>query len=230
MSSGGSGNPALRILAALPGILLTLVSFYLLGVISYSIYLYVNKDDQSVLPPTEWWWPQWLNTYLHNYPRQYDVLSNTYMDGQVSNVYSNVYDNETCISKCEDESPDCIAAMSNTASNVCMTMTDTSFPIQFMGNTVSIVQGMEPSESYATYKSNIADTYTPHSNIAQYISTSYLECASNCSSNVTCLGFEYQWATNTCIQHTAIRTSNLAYDTSFTSYILRSGIGDFSTF
>lgn len=220
----------MKILSALPGIVLTLFSFYLLGVMSYSIYLFMNKDDQSVLPPTDWWWPKWLNTYLHHYPRKYDVLSNTYIYGTTSNVYSNIYSTNTCISKCEDESPDCIATMSNTASNVCITMTNFDFPIDFTGNTVTIVEGMEPAQSYKTYTSNIVDTYTSASNILSYISTSYLDCASNCTSNVTCLGFEYKWATNQCIQHTAINSSNLAYDTTFTSYILRSGLGDYSIF
>lgn len=214
------------------GIIPVLILLYVIAVGGYSIYLYVNRDDQSVLPPTDWWWPTWLNKYLHNYPRKYDVFANTYtyLNSGVSNVYSNSFTAKDCTKHCEGEGKDCIAAMSNTASNVCMTMTATdSYLIDYTGNTVYIVSGMEPSTSYGTYQSNVANSNTAATTIPLYVASSYLQCSSNCMSNSNCAGFEYQWSTNTCIQHSSIKSSELAYDASYTSYILRTGVGAYST-
>jgi hypothetical protein len=212
---------AAEILQKLPSIAMTIIVFYLVFVVSYSIYLLVNRKNESVLPPTAWWWPTMLNEYLHVYPRNYTYMSNvTAPTSFVSNTFSNVSTAKMCKTKCENSPDDCIGFEFKLASNTCTTYSSIGFPIEYTGNTIYIVQGNEPSDIYKTYKEQGVKTGTPASNIASFIATSYLQCSSNCSSNVTCLGFEYKTATNECIQRTTMDSSNLVATAGTTSYIL----------
>jgi hypothetical protein len=206
----------------IPSILMTLAVFYILGIMAYAVYLFINRKDQSILPPTDaWWWPTVLNQYVHVYPRTYKYMSNvTTPTSFVSNTYSNVVP-RNCKTLCEDSPDECVGFESNLSSNTCSTYSSIGFPIEYTGNNLYVVEGNEPSYMYATYESQKANSNTAASNIASYIATSYLDCSSNCSSNVQCLGFDYNWDTNECIQQTSIDSSNLTSNTSFTSFILK---------
>jgi hypothetical protein len=213
-----------EILQALPSIGMTLAVFYVIVIVVYSVYLLINRRDENVLPPTDaWWWPTTLNQYVHVYPRNYKYLSNvTAPTSFVSNTFSNVSSMKMCKRKCEDSPDECIGFESNLASNTCVTYSSIGFPIEYTGNNIYIVEGNEPSYMYKTYKDQRwTIPNAPVSNIAAYISTSYLDCSSNCSSNVTCLGFEYNSGTNNCVQRTTMDTSNLVASTGTTSYILQ---------
>jgi hypothetical protein len=91
------------------------------------------------------------------------------------------------------------------------------------GNTLYTIDGNEPGQYYATYLSNVADSNTPASIFPSYIAASYFECASNCASNVSCTGFEFK-SDRTCIQHQALKSSNLVTDSNYTSYILTNSL------
>lgn len=222
MSNSSSGPSPLKIAGFAFAGLAALGTLYVVGLIIYAIYLFINRNNPSVLPPTDaWWWPSSMNKYLHNYPRGYVMKSNvTLSTSSFSNVYSNVTASG-CKKKCEATSDDCIGFELNLASNTCTTYASIGFPIEYTGNNLYIVEGNEPGFEYATYKSNVADSYTATSNILSYISTNYIDCSSNCTSNVTCLGFEYNSTTNECKQRTDFKKSNLVQNASFTSYIIQ---------
>jgi len=214
---------AAEILQKLPSIGMTLAVFYIVFIVGYSVYLFINRKDQNILPPTDaWWWPTTLNQYVHVYPRNYTYLSNvTAPTSFVSNTFSNVTSVKMCKTKCEGSPDDCVGFESNLASNTCVTYSSIGFPIEYTGNNLYVVEGNEPAYMYTTYKDKQVKTGTPVSNIASFIATSYLNCSSNCSSNVTCLGFEYKPATNECAQRTTMDSSNLVAMTGTTSYILQ---------
>jgi hypothetical protein len=213
---------AAEILQKLPSIGMTLAVFYILFIVGYSVYLFINRKDQTILPPTDaWWWPTTLNQYVHVYPRNYTYLSNvTAPTSFVSNTFSNVSSAKMCKTKCEGSPDDCVGFEINLASNTCVTYSSIGFPIEYTGNNIYVVEGNEPAYMYTTYKDKQVKTGTPVSNIASFIATSYLNCSSNCSSNVTCLGFEYKSATNECAQRTTMDSSNLVAMTGTTSYVL----------
>jgi hypothetical protein len=209
------------VVSKLPSIIISLLVFYIVGVVAYSVYLFVNRKDQSILPPTDWWWPTFLNKYLHVYERKYTYLSNvTTPTSFSSNTYSNV-SASNCKTKCEESPKDCLAFESNAAAQTCSTYTSVGFPIEYSGNNLYVVEGNEPAYMYATYVGKVADSNTAASNITSYIATSYLDCSSNCSGNSQCTGFEYNASTNECRQQTAMTSSNLTSNTAFTSYILQ---------
>ena len=210
------------ILQKLPSIAMSLAVIYIVVIVFYSVYLFINRKDENILPPDAWWWPSTLNQYVHVYPRTYRYMSNvTAPTSFVSNTYSNVSSVKMCKTKCEGSPDECIGFESNLASNICVTYSSIGFPIEYTGNNIYVVEGNEPSYMYKTYKDKRwSITNMPASNIASYIATSYLDCSSNCSSNVTCLGFEYNSGTNNCVQRTTMDSSNLIESTSTVSYIL----------
>jgi hypothetical protein len=214
---------AVEILQKLPSIGMTIAVFYIVGITIYIIYLLINRNNQDVLPPTDaWWWPTILNQYVHVYPRNYKYMSNvTAPTSFVSNTFSNVTSVKMCKTKCEGSPDECIGFESNLASNTCVTYSSIGFPIEYTGNNLYVVEGNEPSYMYMTYTNQQVKAGTAVSNIASYIATSYIDCSSNCSSNVECLGFEYKSATNECIQRTTMDSSNLETSTTITSYILQ---------
>jgi hypothetical protein len=213
---------AVEILQKLPSIGMTIAVFYILFIVGYSVYLFINRKDDSILPPTDaWWWPTTLNQYLHVYPRNYTYMSNvTAPTSFVSNTFSNVTSVKMCKTKCEGSPDECIGFESNLASNTCVTYSSIGFPIEYTGNNLYVVEGNEPSYMYKTYSEKQVKLGVPLSNIASYIGMSYLDCSSNCSSNVTCLGFEYKMPTKECAQRTTMDSSNLVDSTTTTSYIL----------
>jgi hypothetical protein len=214
---------AAEILQKLPSIAMSLAVFYILFIVGYAVYFFINRKEESVLPPTDaWWWPTMLNQYVHVYPRNYTYMSNvTAPTSFVSNTFSNVTSVKMCKTKCEGSPDDCVGFEINLASNTCVTYSSIGFPIEYTGNNLYVVEGNEPSYMYTTYSGQKANSNTLASNIASFIATSYLNCSSNCSSNVTCLGFEYKPATNECIQRTTMDSSNLVASTGTTSYILQ---------
>jgi hypothetical protein len=219
---------AAEILQKLPSIGMTLAVFYILLIVGYSVYLLINRKDENVLPPTDaWWWPTTLNQYLHVYPRNYTYMSNvTAPTSFVSNTFSNVTSVKMCKTKCEGSPDECIGFESNLASNTCVTYSSIGFPVEYTGNNLYVVEGNEPGYMYTTYTNQQVKAGIAASNIASYISTSYIDCSSNCSSNVTCLGFEYNSGTNNCAQRTTMDSSNLATSTTITSYILQTATLD----
>jgi len=214
------------ILSKLPSIAMSLAVIYIVVIVFYSVYLFINRKDENILPPDAWWWPSTLNQYVHVYPRTYRYMSNvTAPTSFVSNTYSNVSSVKMCKQKCEGSPDECIGFESNLASNTCVTYSSIGFPIEYTGNNLYVVEGNEPGFMYTTYKDKRwSITNMPASNIASYIATSYLDCSSNCSSNVTCLGFEYTTTTNQCVQRTMMDTSNLIASTSTVSYILQPAV------
>lgn len=210
------------------GILAFLIVGFVFYAIGASIYYWMNKDDNSIEPPE--WWPEFWRNIIHNYPPTYKMVSNVIAMGTVSNTYStNVKSPSDCsgLDKYGCNNADgCIGFMYETSAsgNTCVQYSAISTPIldkRVTGNTLYIVEGNEPAKVYSTYVSNVADSTTTATLIPSYIASSYFDCASNCTSNSSCLGFEYKFADNTCIQHTAINASKLSFDTNYTSYILQ---------
>lgn len=199
--------------------------FYIIGA---SVYYALNRNDPDITPPD--WWPEFWRNIIHVYPPTYKMVSNVIAIGTVSNTYStNVMSASDCSGRedvgCND-ADGCIGFMyeASPTGNTCVQYTSISSTIldkRVTGNTLYIVEGNEPSKVYSTYLSNIADSTTTATLIPSYIASSYFDCASNCTSNSSCLGFEYKFSDNTCIQHTAISASKLALDTNYTSYILQ---------
>ena len=217
---------AVELLQKLPSIAMTIIVFYIIGIVGYAVYLFINRKDENILPPTDaWWWPSMLNQYVHVYPRTYRYMSNvTAPTSFVSNTYSNVSSVKMCKTKCEGSPDDCVGFESNLASNTCVTYSSIGFPIEYTGNNLYVVEGNEPKYMYMTYSGQQANSNTLASNIASYIATSYLDCSSNCSSNPDCQGFEYKPATNGCVQRTTMDSSNLTANTSVTSYVLQPAV------
>lgn len=207
-------------------IAMVLVILYLVGMTGYFI---TNRTDPTKAPSESW--PVWYRNIVHVYPAKYSVSA-------TSNVIPNVTPNnmftgktpKDCVNKevkgCKVDT-DCVGFVWNGTSNVCTTLSTVDnliFDPRVTSNTLYTIQGSEPSTYYATYVSNVADSYTASSLIPAYIATDYFACSSNCSSNTTCLGFTFNPTTRNCIQQTAIKSSNLAMDTNFTSYILGSAL------
>lgn len=210
------------VVSKLPSIAMTLAVFYILFIVGYSVYLFINRKDENILPPDAWWWPSALNQYVHVYPRTYRYMSNvTAPTSFVSNTYSNVTSEKMCKTKCEDSPDECVGFETNLASNTCVTYSSIGFPIEYTGNNLYVVEGNEPTYMYTTYSGQQANPTTLVSNIASYTATSYLDCSSNCSSSSECLGFEYNSTTNGCVQRTTMDSSNLTANTTITSYILQ---------
>jgi hypothetical protein len=215
------------VVSKLPSIAMTLAILYILIIAGYSAYLFINRKDQTVLPPTDaWWWPTTLNQYLHVYPRPYKYMSNvTAPTSFVSNTYSNVSSLETCKTNCEESPDECIGFESNLVSNICVTYSSVGFPIEYTGNNIYIVEGNEPMYMYVTYNGQQANSnILASSNItSSSISTNYIDCSAQCSANGDCQGFEYNNSStnNNCTMYTTMDSSNLVANTSITSYILQ---------
>ena len=206
------------------GMALTLV--YLIVMTAYFI---TNRNDPGKAPSDRW--PVWYREIVHVYPIKYSVSA-------TSNVIPNVAPNsmftgktvKDCVTKnikgCEDDE-DCVGFVWNASSNVCTTLSSVDNLIVdplVTSNTLYTVEGAEPSKYYATYTGKKADATTESSKILAYIATDYFACSSNCSSNVTCLGFTFNPTTRNCEQKSAISADKLAGDTNVTSYILGSAI------
>ena len=204
------------------------VVLFIFYIIVASVYYFMNRDDQDITPPD--WWPEFWKNTVHNYPPTYKMASNVIAVGTVSNTYSmNVMSASDCSGRqdvgCND-AENCIGFMyqESPTGNTCVQYSSISTPIldkRVTGNTLYIIEGNETAKMYSTYVSNIADSTTTATLIPSYIAVSYFDCASNCTSNSTCLGFTYNFADNTCIQGTAISASKLSLDTNYTSYILQ---------
>ena len=201
---------------------MTVGIIYVLCIAAYSAYLFFNRKDQTVLPPTDsWWWPTSLNEYVHTYHRPYTYMSNVSAPSSfVSNTYSNVTATD-CKTKCEQFPDECLGFGSNVSSKTCDTYSSVGFPIEDPGKNLYVVEGNEPDQMYATYTGKMADATTTASNIASVTTTSYFECSEKCSNDSNCLGFEYKSDTNECRQHSNILSTKLSADVNFTSYILQ---------
>lgn len=212
-------------------IAIQLISFGILAFVLYivgaSIYYFINKDDPDIEPPD--WWPDFLKNFVHNYPPNYSVVSNTMAIGTTLNVFtSNIMSVSDCAAD-EDYgcnfNDDCIGFtyVPTATANTCTTYSSINSIIRDSTVTTSlyVVEGNELSKTYNVYTNSTTDTYTPTSNILSYTGGTYSNCASNCTANTTCLGFLWTNATLTCQQHTAIKLSNLIAGTGITSYVLQ---------
>jgi hypothetical protein len=213
-------------------IIAKLGSLALVGMIIYmiggSIYYAINRDDPDIVPPE--WWPDFWRDIIHNFPPNYKMVSNVLVTGTLSNTYtSNVMSAYDCASRedagCND-ADGCIGFVyqSGPTANTCMlysTITTPFIDSRITGNTLYVIEGNEPAKTYQTYVSNVVGTTTTRTTIPSYISTNYFDCASNCTSNTSCTGFQYQSTTNSCEQQTSIVATNLGFNTQFTSYILQ---------
>jgi hypothetical protein len=210
------------VVSKLPSIAMTLGIIYILCIAAYAAYLFINRKDQTILPPTDaWWWPTTLNQYVHVYHRPYKYMSNVSAPtSYVSNTYSNVTATD-CKTKCEEFPDECIGFGSDTTAKTCDTYSSVGYPIEDPNKNLYVVEGNEPEYMYATYTGKAADENTAASSIASINTDDYYICASTCSDNPDCLGFEYNSATKECRQHTNIVSSNLSSNVNFTSYILQ---------
>lgn len=204
----------------------------LVGLLIYficaSIYYYINKDNQDVTPPD--WWPNWLKDFVHNYPPNYKFLSNTVVDGTVSNTFTaNIFSASDCarkdVSGCDNQDG-CIGFTYQqvAGANTCIqySAVKTVFSnATIVGNTFYVVEGSEPSKDYAEYLGQGVSASTTASLIPSYIATSYFDCASNCMSNTLCLGFTYNPTSNECRQRTTMTTSSLTPDSTLNSFLLQ---------
>ena len=167
------------------------------------------------------WWPDWIAKIFEKVDntKKYKFMSNVYSPG--SNILS-TFSNSTvtqCMTECSNIAA-CIAITLNPLSNTCSMLSNVSYPIPFTGNNFYVLSTLVPSKMYSSYTSNTVDSYTTTTIPSLTVST-YLDCASNCSSNVSCTGFVYNSTTNMCQTYNNIKTSNLTTTTiNFTSYIL----------
>lgn len=170
------------------------------------------------------WWPDWIAKIFEkkaaaDTTKKYLFLSNVYSPGSnVLSTFSNHSDAQ-CLTECSNVTA-CIAFMSNPSSNTCSLLSNVSYPVPSTGNNFYVVQGMEPSKMYASYTSNTVDSYTT-TTMPSLTVTNYFDCASNCSSNTSCLGFVFDSTAGSCKPYDTIKSSNLSSTTTnFTSYIL----------
>ena len=207
-------------------IAMALTVLYLVGMTTYFI---INRTDPLKAPSDSW--PVWYREIVHVYPAKYSVSA-------TSNVIPNVVPNSVftaktpkdCVNKnikgCKVDT-DCVGFVYDSTSNVCTTLSSVDnliFDPLVTSNTLYTVEGSEPTKYYATYAGKTADATTEASKILSYIATDYFACSSNCSSNVTCLGFTFNPTTRNCVQQTAIKSDKLSADATVTSYILGSAI------
>jgi hypothetical protein len=219
-------------MGAYMSILTKIGSLALVGMIIYmiggSIYYAINRDDPDIVPPE--WWPDFWRNIIHNFPPDYKMVSNVIATGTLSNTYtSNVMSARDCAFRedagCNDVD-DCIGFVyqQGATANTCSLYTTLNTPIidsRVTSNTLYVIEGNEPVKTYMTYVSNVVGSTTALTTIPSYIAASYFECASNCTSNTACTGFQYNFTTNSCQQQTSIVSTNLRLDTNFTSYILQ---------
>lgn len=222
---------AAAIIASLLQIVLMIGAVVALGA---TVYYMFNRDSTVVIPPT--WLPTWYINLVHVYPPNYtkSTTSNVISYSTPNNMFTAKTPKE-CVTRsvkgCKYDT-DCagfIYTVDNVSNvNTCTTLSDTSQLIvdpAVTSNTLYTVEGSEPAKYYAAYGGKKADTYTAASNITPYISaTNYFDCASNCASNVSCLGFEFNPTTRQCIQRDAMLSSNLTADATLNSYVFKSGL------
>jgi hypothetical protein len=205
----------------------------IVAMLGFTIYYLIHRTDSDVLPAD--WLPDWYKNFVHQYPTNYSqsVTSNVIASGTVTNATFTANSASDCVNKsktgCSND-PNCVGFVyhvDNTSNiNTCSTLSSAEnlfVDSSVTSNTLYTVQGSEPNKYYALYTSNVINTTAPASLIPSYQAQTYFDCASNCASNVTCLGFEWNptATTNNCIQHTAITTSNVVSSTTgFNSYIL----------
>jgi hypothetical protein len=203
-------------------IFLACIVAYLIGMTGYFL---MHRTDPAVVPGENW--PSWFKNLVHVYPTEYSksATSNIIPDSTPNATFT-AKTPKDCVTKktkgCKDDNG-CSGFVWNETSNTCVILGTTDKIISdptVTGNTLYTVVGSEPTQYYAVYTSNVADTTTRASNILSYIATSYLDCASNCASNTTCTGFTWNPSTSTCAQSNYIRASNLMSSAGFTSYIL----------
>ena len=196
---------------ALIATVIAFVYFCLMGLV-----IYLNGQSAPD------WWPDWIaNIFEKKAPadttKKYMYLSNVYSPGSnVLSTFSNHSDAQ-CLTECSNVAA-CIAFMSNQSSNTCSLLSNVSYTVPLTGNNFYVIQGMQPSKMYASYTSNTVDSYTT-TTMPSLTVTSYFDCASNCSSNTSCLGFVFDSTAGSCKPYDTIKSSNLASTTSnFTSY------------
>lgn len=229
----------------MPGIemVVTVVKLVLLGIIvgliGWTIYFVSNRTDPAKAPSDKW--PEWYRNIVHVYPQEYSKTptSNVIVSGAANDLFTAkkpadcANDKKKGCSKDED----CVGFVfnkptSNLDPSTCTTYSSIDTVIvdpRVSGNTAYFVDGNEPGTYYAAYTSNTASASTPASVFPSYIATDYFECASNCASNTLCTGFTFK-SDGTCLRHQALKSvSNLAPDTNFTSYLLKSGMGYFAS-
>jgi hypothetical protein len=214
--------------AALMGLQIVM-ALCLLFLVGSTIYFLMGREDPAKAPSESW--PAWYRNLVHMYPTKYSVsaTSNVIPNTTPNNVFT-AKTPKDCVNNdkkgCKVDT-DCTGFVWNATSNVCTTLSDTShliFDPVVTSNTLYTVEGSEPTNYYATYTSNTANSSTAASAIPAYIAADYFACASNCTSNTTCLGFIFNPTTRNCIQHTAIQDTALATDATLNSYILKSGL------
>jgi hypothetical protein len=196
-------------------LVVTVVMFLYFCLMGLIIYL----NDQEAPD----WWPDWIAKIFVNTgsasdaTKKYLYLSNVYSPGSnVLSTYSNHTDSQ-CLTECSNTA-NCIGVLSMPASNICSTISNVFSPISLTGNNFYVLQGLQPPKMYSTYTSNTFVSMPPMNSMTV---TTQFDCASNCSSNVTCTGFVYNSTTNLCNTYSSITTSNITTTTSnFTSYIL----------
>ena len=201
----GAGGLALVVIVTL------FFYFCIMGLI-----IYLNEQEAPD------WWPVWIakiftKTASADSSKKYLYLSNVYSPGSnVLSTYSNHTDSQ-CLTECSN-TVNCIGVLSMPASNICSTVSNVFSPISLSGNNFYVLQGLQPSKMYSTYTSNTFTTMPPMNSLT--VNTNF-DCASNCSSNVTCTGFVYDSTTKLCNTYSSITTSNITPTTSnFTSYVL----------
>lgn len=209
---------------------------FLIGMVvalGFTCYYLFNRSSTTVVPPD--WLPDWYMNLVHVFPTNYSMsaTSNVIPYGTPNNVFTAKTAGE-CVTKsvkgCKADT-NCagfVYSVDNVSNiNTCSTLSDTSQIIMsnvVTSNTLYTVEGSEPTKYYAAYNGQKPDTTIPASQIPPYIVVNnYFECASNCASNVSCLGFEFNPTTKQCIQHNAITSSNLTADSTLNSYVFTSG-------
>jgi hypothetical protein len=209
------------------------------GLLGWTIYFVSNRKDPAKAPSDSW--PEWYRNIVHVYPQEYakTPTSNVIVSGTATDLFTAkkpadcANDKKKGCSKDED----CVGFVFNKPSSsldpsTCTTYSSIDTVItdpRVSGNTAYFVDGTEPGTYYATFPSNTASTSVPTSKFPSYIATDYFECASKCASDILCTGFTFK-SDSTCLQHHALKSvTDLAPDTNFTSYLLKSSLGYFAS-
>lgn len=194
------------------------VFLYIVFVILYSIFLSINPN---VTRPTGFYWPQFINQWLGRGPQSFSVAyGNVAIRSDLQYYLKNVKPTD-CMSNC-NASNVCIGF--TMTGNTCNTFTLLSalYPLN-TGSNVYVMDGT-PVQTYTQYiNQNVSSatsfsTYTARSNQLSDILYDSLDCATNCASTSTCLGFTMNGFS--CVQQSGPMTLNQAGGQ--TTYVLGS--------
>lgn len=187
------------------GYVVQAVMYALLGTLLYfliaSIYYKFNQEE---VPPD--WWPETLTGWVHDFPPEYSMVANVYVNGTVSNTFTaNVLSAEECAygtdkaAGCNDVEK-CIGfkfqkAVAPATANTCTLYSSVKFAVSNVSDMLVDYYVFAGTEnplynlySGRTFTSNVASTLAVSTVTGALDGDVTIACLALCSSNVTCTG------------------------------------------